>query len=210
MQRFSKSLVTKALNVTGISVEEHESLVMQQKEIEQNIQALLEQRKRLELDVTQKQKKLTDARAKFKDVRAKKKKAETPILAELENILIEHNINAAAYHGRKLNGVDCCEFVQLSDLLFDKFEAVLLATTSLNRCSDDVITNTCALFRDICITLDSLSSKLRLKNGEPQEDNYVMTEKALKNLEYLWKIANLSFTPKIHCLLVHATNQMQH
>jgi hypothetical protein len=153
---------------------------------------------------------LMDARAKFKDVRAKKKKAETPILAELENILIEHNINAAAYHGRKLNGVDCCEFVQLSDLLFDKFEAVLLATTSLNRCSDDVITNTCALFRDICITLDSLSSKLRLKNGEPQEDNYVMTEKALKNLEYLWKIANLSFTPKIHCLLVHATNQMRH
>jgi len=171
MQRYSKSLVSKALKARGISVEERESLVMQQKEIEQNIQALVEQRKRLELDVTQKQEKLTGARAKFKDVRAKKKKAETPILAELENILIEHNINAAPYHGRKLNGVDCREFVQLSDLLFDKFEAVLLATTSLNRCSDDVITNTCALFHDIRVTLDSLSSKPRLKNGEPQEDD---------------------------------------
>jgi hypothetical protein len=106
--------------------------------------------------------------------------------------------------------VDCCEFVQLSDLLFDKFEAVLLAATSLNRCSDDIITNTCALFHDICATLDSLSSKLQLKNGEPQEDDYVIAEKALKNLEYLWKMANLSFTPKIHCLLVHATHQMRH
>jgi hypothetical protein len=154
----------------------------------------VEQQKRLELDVTQKRKKLTDARAKFKDVRVKKKKAETPILAELENILIEHNINVAAYHGGKLNGVDCREFAQLSDLLFDKFKAVLLATTSLNRCSDDIITNTCALFRDICVTLDSLSSKLWLKNGEPQEDDYVIAEKALKNLEYLWKMANLSFT----------------
>jgi len=38
----------------------------------------------------------------------------------------------------------------------------------------------------------------------------VIAEKALKNLEYLWKMANLSFTPKIHCILVHATHQMRH
>jgi len=78
MQQFSKSLVTKALNVTGISVEEHESLVMQQKEIEQNIQALVEQGKRLELDVTQKRKKLTDARANFKD-EGRKRKRQKPL-----------------------------------------------------------------------------------------------------------------------------------
>jgi regulator of replication initiation timing len=51
---------------------------MQQKEIEQNIQALVEQGKRLELDVTQKRKKLTDARANFKD-EGRKRKRQKPL-----------------------------------------------------------------------------------------------------------------------------------
>jgi len=28
-------------------------------------------------------------------------------------------------------------------------------------------------------------------------------ERALANLEYFWKLANLSYTPKVHGLLVH-------
>jgi hypothetical protein len=39
--------------------------------------------------------------------------------------------------------------------------------------------------------------------------NYEIAEKALKNLAYLWKMANMSFTPKIHCLLAHAIHQMR-
>jgi hypothetical protein len=33
--------------------------------------------------------------------------------------------------------------------------------------------------------------------------------KALSNLEYLWKIAGMSHTPKIHGILVHALEQMK-
>jgi hypothetical protein len=31
------------------------------------------------------------------------------VSAEIENLLLQYNISAAAYHGGKLNGVDCHE-----------------------------------------------------------------------------------------------------
>ncbi len=48
-----------------------------------------------------------------------------------------------------------------------------------------------------------------MKHGEPQEEHYKIAEKALSNLDYMWKMAKLSFSPKMHCLLVHAIHQMQ-
>jgi hypothetical protein len=68
----------------------------------------------------------------------------------------------------------------------------------------------CDLNRNICVTLDLLMSKLRMKNGELQESDYVMVEKNLTNLHYLWTQANLRFAPKIHGLLSHAVKQMRH
>jgi hypothetical protein len=38
---------------------------------------------------------------------------------------------------------------------------------------------------------------------------YHILERALANLDYLWKVANLSYTPKIHSILVHALDQMR-
>jgi hypothetical protein len=34
-----------------------------------------------------------------------------PVTADLESILNSYNTMAAAYHGGKLNGVDCCELI---------------------------------------------------------------------------------------------------
>jgi hypothetical protein len=160
MQCYSKSLLTRALKARGITMQEHVSVTAEQQVLDNGISALVARWKQLEQDSSQKRKKLTEARDKFKDVQAKKKKVETPILAELENILLEHNINAAAYHGGKLNGVDCHESVQLSDTIYRQFKIYLCSTSSPNKCCDDVIKKTCALFRDICTTLDSLASKL--------------------------------------------------
>ena len=209
MQRYSKSQLSKALKSRGISAPERQSLLLQQLELDGSIKALAEQRKTLESDVGVKRKALRAAKVTFKEIRAKKKKIETPVLAELENILLQHNISAAAYHGGKLNGVDCREFIQHSKLLYRKFETYLLSTSNADRCSNEVIIKTCSLYRDICVTLDSLASKFRMKNGEPQAEDYEIAEKALTNLAYLWKMANMSFTPKIHCLLAHAIHQMR-
>jgi hypothetical protein len=42
------------------------------------------------------------------------KKNDLPVTTEIENILLQYNISAAAYHGGKLNGVDCQELICLS------------------------------------------------------------------------------------------------
>ncbi len=48
-----------------------------------------------------------------------------------------------------------------------------------------------------------------MKNGEPQDSDYIIAEKNLENLHYLWTQAQLNFTPKIHGLLCHAVPQMR-
>jgi hypothetical protein len=133
-----------------------------------------------------------------------------PVFAEIENILLEFGITAAAYHGGKLNGVDCGELLKLAKHIFECFKVCLLSVSHPGRCSEDIIVNACDLHRDICVTLDVLTSKIRMKNGEPQEEDYVIAEKHLRNLHYLWTQAKLSFTPKIHGLLSHAVPQMRH
>ncbi len=88
----------------------------------------------------------------------------------------------------------------------------MLSTPNAERCSNEVIIQTiqtCSLYRDICITLDCLASKFQMKNGELQAEDYEIAEKAPKNLAYLWKMAYMSFTPKIHCLLAHTIHQMR-
>jgi hypothetical protein len=58
-------------------------------------------------------------------------------------------------------------------------------------------------------TLDALTSILQMRNGEPNQTHYEAAEKHLKNLFKLWSAVNLSFTPKVHSLLVHALEQVQ-
>ncbi len=73
--RYSKSQLSKALKSRRISAAEHQSLLLQQQELDGSIQALVQQRKTLESDigVKRKRKALTAAKAAFKEIRAKKK-----------------------------------------------------------------------------------------------------------------------------------------
>jgi hypothetical protein len=123
--------------------------------------------------------------------------------------LLRYNIPAAAYHGGKLNGIDCHELIHLAKQLFPIFQAYLVAVDHPDRCSDDVIIKTCNVHCDICVTLDIIASKIRLKHQEPEEHDYDMLTKALSNLDYLWKVAGMSYTPNIHSVLVHALEQMR-
>jgi hypothetical protein len=70
MQRYSKSLLTRALKARGITMQEHVSLTAEQQVLDNSISALVAQQKQLEQDLSQKRKKLTEARPKFKDIRA--------------------------------------------------------------------------------------------------------------------------------------------
>ncbi len=123
--------------------------------------------------------------------------------------MLKHNISAAAYHGGKLTGVDCRELIHLAKQIFPLFQAYLLATEHKDRCNNDVIIQTCQVHCVICDTLDLISSKIRLKYQVPEQHDFVTLEKALNNLDYLWKGAGLSYTPKVHIVLAHAMDQMK-
>jgi hypothetical protein len=86
---------------------------------------------------------------------------------------------------------------------------LLLTFSHPDRCSDNDIVKACEVHRDIAATLDLSSSKLQLKYKEPKEEDYLILDRALLNLDYLWKVASLSYTPKVHSILAHAVQQMK-
>jgi hypothetical protein len=43
-----------------------------------------------------------------------------------------------------------------------------------------------------------------MKHGAPKESDYEILERSLMNLDFLWRQAGISFTPKIHGILCHA------
>jgi hypothetical protein len=65
----------------------------------------------LETDQTLKRKSSATARSQLKTMREAKWKKDIPVFADIENILLEYGISATAYHGGKLNDVDCRELI---------------------------------------------------------------------------------------------------
>jgi hypothetical protein len=206
--RLEKSYMVSALKDRTLTIEQRNAISVGKEQKETIITQMVAQRKALEKDLSLKKKALADRRKDLQGIQRKKKKIDFPVSADIENILKEYNISAAAYHGGKLNGVDCRELLRLTKDFFPRFEEQLLAVEHPDRCSSSTITDTCKVHNDLLATLDLISSKIRLKYNEPQPEDYDILERALDNLDYLWKIANLSYTPKIHSILVHAVEQM--
>jgi hypothetical protein len=209
MLRLRKSYVAADLRNWELPVANRAHLSAEKSRLEDEIKRLVDSRKLLEADVSLKKKSITEKKKVLQKIQGEKKKINTPVSAGIENILLQFNISAAAYHGGKLNGVDCRELIRLAKQIFPLFEANLLATTHPDRCNDDVIIQTCRVHCDICVTLDLISSKIRLKNQVPEQLDYLTLEAALKNLDYLWKIAGLNYTPKVHSVLAHTMDQMK-
>jgi hypothetical protein len=207
--RLEKSYLVSSLKSRTLLNTARESITAEKQNKDNNISELVEQRKRLEKDVSLKRKAVVDVKKDFQKIAKEKKKIDLPVSADIENILNRYNITAAAYHGGKLNGVDCRELLRLSKEIFPLFEAQLLAVSHPERCSSNLIIDVCNVHSDICVTLDTIASKIHMKHQEPQQEDYCILEKALTNLDYLWKTANLSYTPKIHSVLVHAMEQMK-
>lgn len=154
-------------------------------------------------------KELSKARGTLNELYVKRSKVERPIRSEIENLLQQYNTSAAAYHGGKLNGVHCCRLMQQAKLVFQDIQEQLVQANKAERCDDEKIIFECRLHRDICLTLDTICSKLRMKHGEPRPQDYIILQQAMGNLHYLWSKANLNYTPKIHTYLKHAIDQMR-
>jgi hypothetical protein len=160
---------------------------MEKQQKERRTIELVDKRKFLEKEITLKRKLVTERKKELQQIQASKKKINLPVSADIENILNKYNILAAAYHGGKLNGVDCRELISLTKEISPLLQDQRLAVNHTDRCSSEVIIDTCTVHRDICLTLDLISSKIRMKYQEPEAEDYSILERALTNLDYLWK-----------------------
>jgi uncharacterized protein YdcH (DUF465 family) len=104
-----------------------EHLSAEKNRLEDEISRLVNSRKQLEADVSLKKKNITEKRKVLQAIQGERKKINTPVSAEIDSILLQYNSSAAAYHGGKLNGFNCCELICLSKQNFPLFEAYLLA-----------------------------------------------------------------------------------
>jgi hypothetical protein len=57
--------------------------------------------------------------------------------------------------------------------------------------------------------LDFIASKIRIKHGNITDGDVSDLRQSIENLDYLWTLAGLSFTPKIHGMLSHAADQVE-
>jgi len=179
MHRIEKTTLVQHLRRTTLTANERQELTQQRAQLEAIINDLVKQRKVFEKQVTETRIASQEAKAALKSMQNKKSKSDKSVIADIENLLIDHNITAASYHGGKLHGVDCREMIRLAKDLFPTIENILLATEHPDVCDALTIKNTCKMYCDIFVTLDTISSKLRIKHGEVTADDVKILEDAI-------------------------------
>ncbi len=90
----------------------------------------------------------------MKKIQSEKTKLDIPIVAGIENIFLNYNIAPAAYHGGKLDGVDCQEVLRVAHSLFADIKNYLLPISHPDRCINEVLISICDLHADISITFN--------------------------------------------------------
>jgi hypothetical protein len=100
---------------------EQNNLLSERKITYGNISLMTDERKRMKTGITHKQKLVGKKKKISKKIQSDKKQIDLPVTVEIENILLQYNISAAAYHGGKL--VDCQELICLSKPIFVAFQS---------------------------------------------------------------------------------------
>ena len=136
-------------------------------------------------------------------------KLDKPTTTTMKSILLNYQISPARNHGGKLNGVDCRELMSKAKEIFREIQALLLSIDHPQRCTSDNIIQRCTIYCDVLVTLDLISSKIRIKQGNLKDADVKELRRSIENLNYLWSLAGLSFTPKIHGILAHAADQVE-
>jgi hypothetical protein len=208
--RIERVRVNQALKNRNLAEEERNALQTQRQELDDEIEALSQEQKRLKADASGKRKTFLESSKALKEEQAKKTKLDRPATATMENILSKYEISPARYHGGKLNGVDCREFMSKAKDICSEIQAMLLSVDHPQRCSDQNIIDRCNIYCNILVTLDLISSKIRIKQGHLKDEDMQILRTSIDNLNYLWSHAGMSFTPKIHGMLAHAADQVEH
>jgi len=83
-------------------------------------------------------------------------------------------------------------------VIFLEIQVMLLSVDHPQRC-----------YCDALVTLDQISSKVQIKQGELKDEDLQVLRRSIDNLRYLWSNAGLSFTPNIHGMLGDVADQVE-
>ncbi len=119
--------VTQALKQRGPTEQQIASLVDDHLQIDDRITQIISQKKNLEKELGRKRKALSDAKKDLKKLQMDKTKMDMPTVASIENMFLNYSISPAAFHGGKLNGVDCRGVMALASTLFEEINQLLLS-----------------------------------------------------------------------------------
>jgi hypothetical protein len=118
-------------------------------------------------------------------------------------------LRLGSWNSIKLNGVDCPALMSKAKSIIPEIGAVLHAIEHPHRCSSQTIEQRCKIYRDTLVTLNFIASTIRIKQGQLKDADLHELRRSIASLDYLWTIAGLSFTPKIHGVLAHASDQVE-
>ncbi len=90
-----------------------------------------------------------------------------------------------------------------------EIQALFLSIDHPQRCTSDNIIQRYTIYCDALVTLDLILSKIRIRQGNLKDADVKQLRQSIKNLNYLWSFAGLSYTPKIHGILAHAADQVE-
>jgi hypothetical protein len=206
--RLEKVRINQSFRDRNLSVENRNTLLLEREELDDAIALLMEEQKWLKEDAASINIIHLSAARAYKEVQVKKSKSDTPIVATVENVLLGHNILPARYHGGKLNGVGCRALMSKAKSIIPEIEAVLHVIEHPHRCSSQTIEQRCKIYHDILVALDFIASKIRIKQGQLKDADLHELRRSIASLDYLWTLAGLSSTPKIHGVLAHASDQV--
>ena len=144
--RIERVRLNQSLKGRNLTQEDREALLAQRQEIDDEIESLTQEQKRLKADASAKRKAFMEASKVLKELQAKKTKLDKPTIATIENILLKYEISPARYHGGKLNGVDCRELMYKSVPIFEEIEQLLLSIGHPQRCSSHTIRQQCKVY----------------------------------------------------------------
>ena len=133
------------------------------------------------------------------------------------DVLPKFNVEGSNYHGGKMEGPAIRNLLSKGDKIFSSISDFIISklpsedTRDANNVASNIeIQEVCQQYGSLCIILDSVISYIYNINDIFTDDQIEELETRLFRLLKDWKKLLLSFTPKMHVLLDHMTDQVKY
>ena len=133
------------------------------------------------------------------------------------DLLPKYNVTPSKYHGGKMEGPAVRNMLEHGKEIFDDITNFIHTNLGnedsrdlRNYASNEEVKKTCEKYGSLCVILDAVVSYIYSVDNTFDNDHIEELERRLSLLRKAWASTSLSFTPKMHLLLDHISNQVQY